>query len=172
MKKVYLILMLVMVTVFGHGQAKRFTLIVSSSVQPYTVFVNNKQINGNRVTLAEGKYQITVKSSGYVDYVTTINLNRNYVLNAKLQRIVPKITTATVEIRIPSHMINSNTMNPLSQIRIYDNGKPINGLTFKALQGDHTIVVETGGLRFESYHNFIAGRKYTLEPVAYLNMIQ
>lgn len=173
MKKVYLVLMLLLVTVFGNSQTtKKYTLIVNSTAKPYTVLINNRQINGNRQTLPAGKYKVTVKSNGYKDFTTTVNLNRNFVVNAKMERIAPKISTAIVEIRIPENLLNQKLLNPLSEFKIYDNGKLINGFTFKARSGDHTITVETGGLRFVSYHTFIAGRKYVLEPTAYLVELQ
>lgn len=166
--------MLLLVTCFGHSQNRKFNLVVNSPARPFQVIVNDKAIRGNSIMLPPGNYRVIVKSPGYKDFRTSVNLRKNTVINAKMVREGREVrpttnnASAMVEIRIPQSMLNPSHYNPLSEFRIYDNGQPVNGFSFKARPGEHTITVETGGLRFVSYHTFVAGRHYILEPSAYL----
>lgn len=141
-----------------------YTLTVNSNIRPYTVFVDGRQVKGNKVVLSSGAHSVIVKSNGYSNYNTTVNLNRNIVLNASL---IPN--TAFVSVYLPSTILNNSINGAINQIRIFDNGRLLNGFNFELTPGDHTIRIESGGLVIEGYYNFLPGNTYKIEPVMYLN---
>lgn len=153
------------------SRGKSYTLTVMSNVKPYTVLINGRRINGNRIFLPAGNHNVTVQANGYSEYRTTINLNRNMVINTVLnpfRQVKSKI--AYVSVYIPENLINSSVHGALNQIRIFDNGRLTNGFNFEVKPGNHTIRIESGGLVIEGSYYFESGESYSIEPVMYLNL--
>lgn len=144
-----------------------YTLIVNSNARPFTLFIDGKKANGNRVALQEGNHTILVQADGYTDYITNIDIHQNLVINATLNF---KRQVSYVTIEIPNNMINNSFYNALNQIRIFDNGRLMNGFNFEVAPGSHTIRIESGGFAVEGFYNFINGKSYTIKPMLYLNI--
>ncbi|MBN2617807.1 MAG: PEGA domain-containing protein [Spirochaetales bacterium] len=181
-KKIYLLVMLILLTsnVFAQtGKIIRaktpanYTITVNSNVKSFLFYVDGNLIKGNRVTLPLGTYSIVIKSKGFTDFITNVNLNRDMIINATLQMETKMISqNAYVSVYIPENILNYSMPNTLSQVRIFDNGVLMSGFNFQAIPGRHTIRIESGAFAIEQTYDFFAGASYRIEPVAYLNITQ
>ncbi len=80
----------------GRSATTRYLLTINSNVRNSQVFINAVLQKGQtpmRLTLNSGTYSVTVRASGYRDYVANVNLNRNMTLSAMLQ---PNTFTLTI----------------------------------------------------------------------------
>lgn len=141
---------------------KLYNLSINTNVANSTIYINNQQYStgGLNTGLPRGNYQVEVRANGYTSYFSNIYLDRNINLVANLQ----PLGNATVNIVIPSYLLNSSVPNPSNQIKVFDNGQYIPGLSFVATPGNHLIRVESGGFAIEKHYTFNSGQTYTIEP--------
>ena len=98
------------------------------------IFVDGAQISGNVVMLLPGNHSVRVTASGYLDYVTTVNVTGPIVLNAQLKSAGYQVT------------INTNVVDP----DIYVDGARIAGNSVVLQAGTHSLRVTAHG--YEDYN--------------------
>lgn len=132
-----------------------------------SIYINNSMVGNNSYNglYSPGTYTVTVRSNGFMEYRATINLDRDTNLVATLQPLM-----ATVNVSLPQHMLNHRFGHPMDQIKVYDNGMELKGLSYQLTPGRHTIRVESGGFVMEGNYNLEAGRTYTIEPTMYISV--
>ncbi len=144
----------------------QFKLSIRTNVNS-SIFINDKQAGNNSFNkpMNPGTYSIVVRSNGFMDFKTTVNLDRDTNVNAVLMPLM-----ASISIFIPPALLNKNVKNSANKVRIYDNGVLLNGYNFELPAGNHTIRIETGGFAIEGNYTFAPGQKYNIEPGMYLNV--
>jgi hypothetical protein len=139
---------------------RSYTLSIYSDVRQAKVYINDREQEGFApvtVKLEEGQYTITVKKRGYASFQSSVNLNRDTRIEAKLNASSPQVT-----IIIPQDIISQNTNRPEARIEVFIDGKKQSGLNFTVERGRHTIRIESGGLAIEKELNCREGRAYTI----------
>jgi nitrogen fixation protein len=102
---------------------------INTGVPGALIFVDGAQIAGNAVMLLPGNHSVRVTASGYLDYVTTVNVTGPIVLNAQLKAAGYQVT------------INTNVVDPA----IYVDGAPIAGNSVVLLPGNHSLRITAQG---------------------------
>ena len=145
----------------------QYTLNITGNVSGAELFLNNTRAGTlpYRQQLQTGRYEIRVQASGYQDYNTTINLNRNETITVNLQPLPASITVS-----IPSSLLNRSIQNPASQVELYIDGRRVSGLSTQVQPGRRQVRVVSGGLTFETTIEVRPGVSYTVEPVATLQV--
>ncbi len=93
------------------------------------IFIDGAQIAGNAVMLLPGNHSVRVTASGYMDYVTTVNVTGPIALHAQLKSAGYQVT------------INTNVINP----EITVDGVLIAGNSVVLLPGNHSLRITAQG---------------------------
>jgi hypothetical protein len=138
----------------------QFELTVSSNVNA-TVAIDGASAGSTtlRRRLDPGTYEVRVTAPGYIDFATTVNLDRNRSILAQLRP-----ATAQVGLDIPPALIDPSIPGAESMLTIFVDGRPVVGRTFELTPGRHTIRVRSGGLMYEITDDFEAGGTYRIIP--------
>ena len=143
----------------------KYSLRINSNANSSSIIVDGIKLGSNSIILDAGNHTITVTAPNYVDYTSSVNLNKDMDLNIALQQVTSKIS-----VRIPANLLSKNNNGAIQQIKIYDNNKMVKGLDFELEPGQHNIRIESGSFVLEGNYNFMPGQAYTIEPVMYLNI--
>lgn len=136
-------------------------LSIRGNVEDAEVFLNGS-LSGRipfRAELPPGSYDITIRAAGYEEYSGRVRLEGDKDLRIDLQSL-----RANINVMIPSDLLNMNTGNPAARIRLYIDGRAINGFSAEVEPGVRRVRLESGGLAFETTVNARSGRSYLLEP--------
>jgi hypothetical protein len=132
---------------------RTFTLSIQANADGAKVSINGQEQNGFApmdVRLEEGRYTIKVTRPGYGGFETTVDLNRDLRIDARL--IAPKAKI----IIIPPEQRGRNAL----RLDISLDGRPQRGTTFEVERGRHVVRVEAGGLSAERTVDCREGRVY------------
>jgi hypothetical protein len=143
----------------GRSATTRYLLTVNSNVRNSQVFINAVLQKGTapmRLTLNSGTYNVTVRASGYQDYVANVNLSRNFTLNAVLQPITYALT------------INANILNATVFVNNQSRGTAPVRLDLQA--GRYSLRVEAPG--YHPHNQVVQFQRdavinASLEPITY-----
>lgn len=115
---------------------QEYTLSVTSNVARAKVYVNNAERGTTplKISLEEDTYTIEVKATGYNDYSSTVRLNRDTTINAKLE----------AQKRIYSLTITSNVRQSKAAIN-GEEQKNFVPLSIPLEEGRYTITVTARG---------------------------
>lgn len=147
-------------TVNANLAPANFSLSVRTNVPGAQVFINNQNRGRGNVnqSLPPGNYQVRVTAPGYTDYNVTVNLNQNQTVNAVLQPAM-----GTLNIIIPTNVLDLRVGNPQAQIKVFVDGSPQNGSTFQLTPGRHAVRISSGGMSTERMFDIVAGQSYNIE---------
>lgn len=136
-----------------------FSLTVQSSIQGAQVFINKNRAGATNFTgqYPPGTYAVQVSMPGFQDFITTINLNQNMVIDANLIPLMAK-----VQFTVPQNIQDTRIPGSINQIKIYIDGKPANLGLNDIPPGSHVIRITSGGLADEQTVNFQAGQTYNI----------
>jgi len=138
----------------------QFDLTISSNVAA-SVAIDGATAGATtfRRRLDPGTYEVVVTAPGYVDFATTVNLDRDRQVSVQLRP-----ATAQVGLDIPPALIDPSIPGAESMLTIFVDGRPVVGRTFELTPGRHTIRVRSGGLMYEITDDFEAGGTYRIIP--------
>lgn len=129
-------ILLISAPVFGQSSDtdSSYSLTIRANVEKTQVFINAIQQRAGtplRVTLKDGRYNITVRAEGYEDYKTTITLNRNTTVTANLVPVRYSLT------------VNSNVDN--SSVYINNSLRGVSPSKVELSPGRYTVTVRARG---------------------------
>ena len=142
-------------------QPLTYSLMISSNVPNADVTVNGS-MHGNapfRATVPGGSYTVKITAPGYLDYITTVNVQQDTTVNAFLQPAL-----ATVNIDLPSAFTDNRRKDSASMILVYVDGVQQGASAFQVTPGKHSIRFVSGGFATEQDFQFESGQTYTLSP--------
>jgi hypothetical protein len=148
-------------TVTAQLQPIEYTLSVSSSVKGATVFLDNvrKSSAPYNITLKPGMYSVKVTAPGYIDYTSSVKLDKNTTVTATLQPAM-----AQVLFQFPDNLLNKDDRQAIQKLVYYVDGKAVQGPRFSVTPGRHVIKLVSGGFSVETVKVFEPGRAYTILP--------
>ncbi len=135
-------------------------LTVTANV-PAQVFIDGRDSGRTRFrrSLPPGTYSITLRAEGYLDFTTTVTLDRARSIEAELRP-----ANAGVRLEIPQSMLDRTNPGAASMVTVFVDGRPQVQNRFDLPPGPHTILVRTGGMAAEITQEFEAGRTYVIVP--------
>lgn len=103
-----------------------------------SIFVDGNPIRGNSVQVPEGTHTIKVTREGFTDWTRTVDVTRNTMLTATLQR-----AQASPQVRTFSLTVNANVKD--AQVFVGDTLAGTAPLTTSVAQGTHIVRVTAPG---------------------------
>jgi hypothetical protein len=67
------------------SKSRSYELTVNANVSDFRVYVDGREIKGNRIEVKPGNHNITVRADGYFDWSQRVNVNQNQNVYASLQ---------------------------------------------------------------------------------------
>lgn len=148
-------------TITANLQPVTFSLTVRSNVPGAQVFVNKAAAGRTNFTGAyqPGTYTVQVSAQGYQDFITTVTLNQNIVIDATLNPLL-----ATVNFVVPQNILDPRGQGSINQVNFFVNGQQVKGNSIQLPPGNHQIRISSGGLSVEQNVNLQSGQTYTITP--------
>jgi uncharacterized membrane protein YvbJ len=136
-----------------------FTLTVQSPVQGAQVFINKNKAGVTNFSgaYAPGTYSIQVSMPGFQDFITTVNLTQNTVVDAALIPLMAKVVFA-----VPQNIQDARIPGSINQIKIFVDGKPANLGPNDIPPGSNVIRITSRGVAAEQTVVFQAGQTYNV----------
>ncbi|HAE21653.1 MAG TPA: hypothetical protein DCG47_04925 [Spirochaetaceae bacterium] len=121
------------------------------------------------VQIAPGTYTLTIRLAGYMDLSMQITVGGGgTTLTPTLQPIM-----ANYSFEIPESVLNPDMRgNPWSQIRLFIDGVAQKDFKGQVQAGKRVIKMVTGAFQIQMEFVFEAGKTYTFQPFAGLNVLQ
>jgi hypothetical protein len=121
------------------------------------------------VQIAPGTYTLTIRLAGYMDLSMQITVGGGgTTLTPTLQPIM-----ANYSFEIPESVLNPDMRgNPWSQIRLYIDGVAQKDFKGQVQAGKRVVKLVTGAFQIQMEFVFEAGKNYTFQPFAGLNVLQ
>ncbi|MBN2353357.1 MAG: PEGA domain-containing protein [Spirochaetales bacterium] len=132
---------------------REFTLSIQANVPQAIVTINGEDQNGfapMNVRLPQGRYEVKVSKRGYGTFETSVTLNRD-------QRITARLSAPDARIIIVGPQRHGRGG---LRFEVSIDGRRVNGTEFRVNPGRHTIQVDAGGLLAEREVNCRPGRTY------------
>ena len=76
------------------------------------VFIDGNPIRGNSAQVPEGTHTITVTREGYADWTKTVNISRNTMLTASLQKATGYSLSVTANVKDAQVFVNNGLVGP------------------------------------------------------------
>ena len=114
-----------------------WTLTVAVNVPGAQIYIDNKPINGNSVTVVEAMHGVKVHADGYYDYAQNVNVTSNMTLRVTLNPIVFPLT---VRVNVQA-------------ATVYVDGVDVTGQAAAVTVGQHTIQVVAKG--YKDYNSVV-----------------
>jgi hypothetical protein len=137
---------------------RMFMLSIQANAEQAKVSINGQEQNGFApmdLKLDQGRYTVKVTRRGYLAFETTVDLNRDTRIDAKLGAPKARIVIQAPERRGPGGL----------RLEISLDGRKVQGTEFDVERGRHVIRVEAGGMVTEQTVDVREGRTYTFKLV-------